>query len=52
MDDEGNYIDDEKITGMSFCVSASSFMQTLGCATLKDTVLTISKYTNSLRVVS
>jgi hypothetical protein len=50
VDDEGNYIDDEKITGMSFCVSAASFMQTLGCATLKDTVLTISKYTNSDKI--
>ena len=27
-----------------FCVSATSFMQTLGCATLKDTVLMITKY--------
>jgi hypothetical protein len=50
VDDEGNYIDEEKITGMSFCVCANSFMQTLGCATLKDTVLTISKYANSDKI--
>ena len=50
VDDEGNYIDDDKLTDMSFCVSAASFMQTLGCATLKDTVLTISKYANSDKI--
>jgi hypothetical protein len=37
----------EELTGLSFCVPAASFMQTLGCATLKDTVLTITKYSDS-----
>ena len=37
----------EKISEIYFCVAASSFMQTLGCATLKDTVLMITKYADS-----
>lgn len=37
----------EDLTGLSFCVPAASFMQTLGCATLKDTVLTITKYADA-----
>lgn len=37
----------EHLNDMNFCVTASSFMQTLGCATLKDTVLMITKYQNS-----
>ena len=37
--DESKALDD-----IYFCVSASNFMQTLGCATLKDTVLMITKY--------
>jgi hypothetical protein len=37
----------EDLTGLSFCVPAASFMQTLGCATLKDTVLTITKYSDA-----
>lgn len=35
---------DEELAGLSFCVQASSFLQTLNCATLPDTVLTITKY--------
>jgi hypothetical protein len=41
---DGAPIGSEELTGMTFCVAASSFMHTLGCATLKDTVLTITKY--------
>lgn len=44
VDAAGAPLSAEALTGMSICVSASSFMQTLGCATLKDTVLTITNY--------
>lgn len=44
---DGAPLSNEDLTGLSFCVPASSFMQTLGCATLKDTVLTITKYADS-----
>jgi len=44
---DGAQLTTEELTGLSFSVPASSFMQTLGCATLKDTVLTITKYAES-----
>ena len=44
---DGTPVSSEELTGMSFCVTASSFMHTLGCATLKDTVLTITKYSDN-----
>ncbi len=34
----------DDLNGLSFSVSAGSFMQTLNCAIIKDTVLTITKY--------
>jgi hypothetical protein len=37
----------EELSGLSFCVQASSFLQTLNCATLPDTVLSITKYCDS-----
>jgi len=46
-EDDGAPLTTDALTGMSFCVAASSFMQTLGCATLKDTVLTITKYVDA-----
>jgi hypothetical protein len=37
----------EELSGLSFCVQASCFLQTLNCATLPDTVLSITKYCDS-----
>jgi hypothetical protein len=37
----------DDLNGLSFSVSAGSFMQTLNCAIIKDTVLTITKYADS-----
>lgn len=44
---DGTPLSSAELTGMSFCVTASNFMLTLGCTILKDTVLTITKYVDS-----
>lgn len=43
----GVKLENDQLTGLSFCVHSESFMQTLGCAILKDTVLSITKYVDS-----
>ena len=42
--DEGEGVTKETINSSTFCVTASTFMQTLNCAVLSDTVLTVTKY--------
>lgn len=49
---KGLPITSEELTGLTFTVSASSFMQTLGCAMVKDTVLSITQYCDSPDKVS